>query len=113
MQRTIQIENINFEELKTYLMHDFANLIIEKISQVSVGISSNENTIYSLKQTAEFLDVSEKTMYSLNNRNEIAYIKRLGKCYYTKSDILEYLQQGRVKSFREIEQKVNKLLPTL
>ncbi|MDV3476715.1 hypothetical protein CMU98_14020 [Elizabethkingia anophelis] len=74
-----------------------------KNAQNFVVQPKEEEMLYSLEQVAKMLGISTKTMYSLNNRKEIGYSKFAGKCYYSKKDIIEAINQGRVKTKHEIQ----------
>ena len=83
---------------------EFKNLLIEKQEQTAV------------KQHEEWFDLDDliqydpekrtkSTWYSKISRNEIPYYKRGKKVYFLKSEIDEWLKQGKHKSKTEIKQE--------
>ncbi len=46
----------------------------------------------SLKDAADFLSVAPQTMYQ--NTKRIPHIKRFGKLYFKRSELVAYLEQG-------------------
>ena len=57
-----------------------------------------------LKLAAEYLGVSEKFLYKLNNRREIPYTKPGGKVvFYWKQDLDAWINKNRVASQEELE----------
>lgn len=53
-----------------------------------------EERLIPLKETAEKLGVSERTMYNLKVRGELVPIYVSGKPTYRESDITQYLNRG-------------------
>lgn len=106
---TIDVKNV-FDDL----MQNIRQMFKEELENATSFTQPNdEEILYSLEQVAKILGVSPKTMYSLNSRNEIAYCKRVNKCFYLKKDLLDYIQQGRVRTKAEIElEATNSLLGT-
>ncbi|MCF2443633.1 helix-turn-helix domain-containing protein [Dyadobacter sp. CY345] len=54
----------------------------------------DEESFFTVKKTAEFLDVSEPYVYTL--KKKLPHIIRGGRLYFKKSDLVEYLEKGRV-----------------
>lgn len=73
----------------------------------------DEETFYNIEQVAAMLGIQKKTMYSLNNRKEIAFSKFAGQCFYSKKDITEAIKRGRIKPKYEIEQDAQKSILNL
>ncbi len=104
---------MSLQEFKQFMMEDFGGMLIQKFSESYNHSQNDENIIYTLQQAADLLGVSIKTMYSLNNKNEISYMKRAGKCYYSKKAILNYLKGNTIPSKYELQGKVDNLIPFL
>lgn len=58
--------------------------------------------LLTVEQCAEFLSISVQTVYGLMSRNELPVMKRSKRCYFLKSELLNYLKQGKKKSAAEI-----------
>ena len=64
-------------------------------------------TVY---ETAKFLNLSTPTIYSKVARREIPFMKRGKRLYFARKDLEIYLQGGRVKTVREIEDEADQSL---
>ena len=73
----------------------------------------DDEIFYNIEQVAAMLGIQKKTMYSLNNRKEIAFSKFAGQCFYSKKDITEAINRGRIKPKYEIEQDAQKSILNL
>jgi hypothetical protein len=107
-QVTMQLQHDIFEEL----VGDIKKTFIEELEKIkeSFSYSKDEELFYTLEQTAEILGIKKQALYGMNSRNEIPYCKRFRKCYYLKVDILNYIQEGRIKSKYEIEREAQQAL---
>jgi excisionase family DNA binding protein len=77
-------------------------------------IDKQENTptdqaekLLSIQEAAEFLNLSVPTIYSKVSRNEIPYLKRTKRLYFSSVELMKYLKEGRKKSIAEIEQEAD------
>lgn len=75
-----------------------------------MNFSKDEELFYTLEETASILGGTKQTLYTMNSKNEIPYCKRGKKCFYLKVDILNYIQEGRIKSKSEIEKEAQQAL---
>jgi excisionase family DNA binding protein len=109
--KTIKLElkqNI-FEEL----VGDIKRALQVELENFKVSFTQlkNEEMFYSLEETAEILGITKQTLYTMNSKNEIPYCKRGKKCFYLKVDIMNYIQEGRIKSRTEVENEtINSLI---
>jgi excisionase family DNA binding protein len=60
--------------------------------------------LLTIQQAAEFLSLSVPTMYSKVSKGELPVMKRSKRLYFSRTELHEYLKQGRKKSSSEIEQ---------
>lgn len=81
-----------------------------EIFKSSLSYSKDEELFYTLEETAKILGIGKQALYGMNSRNEIPYCKRGKKCFYLKVDILNYIQEGRIKSKSEIEKEAQQAL---
>lgn len=106
------MENLSFEMLPQAVA-----TLTEKVSELTRLISEKQEqpkeepeTFLNIKETAEFLRVTIPTVYSKVSRGDLSVIKRNGRLYFAKSDLLAYLISGRVKSNEEVERETNEYL---
>ena len=93
------------------------NSISEKITANILQAVRGEQA--PIKQTEQFLTIQEAatlfnlkvpTMYSKVSRGEIPVMKRGKRLYFSRSELLEYLKEGRKKSNSEIEMEAESYL---
>ena len=59
--------------------------------------------LLTIQEAAEFLSLTVPTMYSKVSKREIPCMKRSKRLYFSRTELLEYLKDGRKKSNAEIE----------
>ena len=67
--------------------------------------------LLTIQEAAEFLSLTVPTMYSKVSKGELPVMKRSKRLYFSRTELLEYLKDGRKKSNAEIEQEAEKYLP--
>lgn len=68
--------------------------------------------LFTIQEASEFLNLSVPTLYSKVSRNELPYMKRSKRLYFSRLELLEYLKEGRRKSNAEIEAEAENYLKT-
>jgi excisionase family DNA binding protein len=66
--------------------------------------------LLTIKQAAEFLSLTVPTMYSKVSKGEVPVMKRSKRLYFSRTELLDYLKEGRKKSNAEIEQEAKAYL---
>ena len=56
-----------------------------------------------IQEAAEFLSLTVPTMYSKVSKGELPVMKRSKRLYFSRTELLAYLKDGRKKSNAEIE----------
>ena len=67
-----------------------------------------QDQFLSVRETAEFLNLSVPTIYSKVSKRELPYMKRGKRLYFNRKDLETYLKGGRVKTVRELEIHIEK-----
>jgi excisionase family DNA binding protein len=67
-------------------------------------------TFLTIQETAEFLNLSVPTLYSKVSKGELPVMKRGKRLYFSRTELLEYIKEGRKKSNAEIEQEAEAYL---
>lgn len=62
----------------------------------------------SISEASEFLNLAKQTLYGFTSKNEIPFLKKGKKLYFRKSDLEEWLQEGKKKSRSEILKDLRK-----
>ena len=66
--------------------------------------------LLSIQQAAEFLSLSVPTLYSKVSRGELPVMKRSKRLYFSRTELMEYIKEGRKKTNAEIEQEAEAYL---
>ena len=59
------------------------------------------NDFLTIAEAARFLSLSKATLYNKISRAEIPVMKRSGKVYFSRQELIEYLKAGRRKTIAE------------
>lgn len=57
--------------------------------------------LLTVDQCAEFLNLSKPTIYSLISKGEIPVMKRSKRCYFSRTELVQYLKEGRKRTLSE------------
>lgn len=66
--------------------------------------------LLTIQEASEFLSLTVPTMYSKVSKGELPVMKRSKRLYFSRTELLEYLKDGRKKSNAEIEQETKAYL---
>ena len=66
--------------------------------------------LLTIKEASEFLKLSIPTIYSKVSKNQLPYMKRSKRLYFSSTELMEYLKEGRKKSTEEIEAEADAYL---
>lgn len=76
---------------------------LEKRNQLLVG----QKAILSLKEAAEYMGVSESTLYKMTSARTITFYKpNNGKIYFRRVDLDNWMLQNEVKSVTQREEDI-------
>lgn len=107
------MENLSFEQLPqavtmlTKEVSELKRLLIEKQEQPT---TDQPEQFLTIQEAAEFLSLTVPTMYSKVSKGELPVMKRSKRLYFSRTELLEYLKDGRKKSNAEIEQEAKAYL---
>jgi len=102
--------NNPFEVIEARLSR-IENLILDlKHKPTKVEPTDQPEQLLTIQEAAEFLCLTVPTLYSKCSKNELPYMKRSKRLYFSRTELLEYLKDGRKKSNAEIEQEAEAYL---
>ena len=102
--------NNPFEVIEARLS-SIENLILDlKHSPLRVEPTEHPEQLLSIQQAAEFLSLSVPTLYSKVSKGELPVMKRGKRLYFSRTELMEYIKEGRKKSNAEIEQEAKAYL---
>ncbi|MFM7023096.1 MAG: helix-turn-helix domain-containing protein [Flavobacteriales bacterium] len=76
---------------------------IRKVFKEQPKTENNKTEFFNLKEAAAFLKLAGQTIYGFTSKRKIPFLKRGKKLYFKKSDLENWLNQGKKKSRAEIE----------
>ena len=65
-----------------------------------------------VEEAAEFLSLSIPTIYSKVSKRELPYMKRGKRLYFSREALESYLDDGRVKTIKQVEGEAERFLST-
>jgi excisionase family DNA binding protein len=107
MNKTILI-SLPIEDLQTVII-DCVNSCLRNNKQVQSSTNHPEQ-LFTIQKASEFLSLSVPTIYGKVSRDEIPYMKRGKRLYFSPTELMDYLKGGRKKSQEEIINEVDSFL---
>ena len=107
-------ENLTFDQLPkavtmlTKEVSELKRLLIEK--QESKTPTETPEQLLTVQEAAQFLNLTVPTIYSKVSKGELPVMKRSKRLYFSSTELMEYLKEGRKKSNAEIEQEAEAYL---
>ena len=88
---------------------------LDQLIQSSVRKALNENNsptstaspgeLLTIDEACKFLTLAKPTLYGFTSKNQIPHIKRGKKLYFRKSELETWLDEGKRKSNKQVEEK--------
>lgn len=107
------IENLTLEALPNAVsqlskkLENIERLLIEKSNQQS---SESTEQLLTVQEAGQFLSLSVATIYSKVSKGELPFMKRSKRLYFSSTELMEYIKEGRKKTNAEIEADVDAYL---
>jgi excisionase family DNA binding protein len=106
-------ENLTFDLLPqavvmlTKEVSELKSLLIKKQEQKT---NEQPEQFLTVQEAAQFLNLTVPTIYSKVSNGELPVMKRSKRLYFSSTELMEYLKEGRKKSNAEIEQEADAYL---
>ncbi len=106
-------QNLTFDQLPkavtmlTKEVSELKRLLIEKQEQPT---TEQPEQLLTVQEAAQFLNLTVPTIYSKVSKGELPVMKRSKRLYFSSTELMEYLKEGRKKSNAEIEQEAEAYL---
>jgi excisionase family DNA binding protein len=103
---------ITFENLPTAvatLLTEVAQLKELFVNQTIQTLPTPE-TLYTIQQASEFLNLSVPTIYSKVSKGELPVMKQGKRLYFSSIELMQFIKNGRKKTNSEIEAEAVKYL---
>jgi excisionase family DNA binding protein len=81
--------------------HEESKEFLEVMKSINAAMrspakESNDNSEFlDAEQAAKFLKIAKQTLYQLNSQGKLPSIKKEGKLYFKKADLLDWLNSGK------------------
>jgi excisionase family DNA binding protein len=106
-------ETLTFDKLPeavTQLKKEFSELKSFLMQKQAEPTTKEAEKLLTIKEASEFLKLTVSTIYSKVSRNELPYMKQGKRLYFSSTELMEYIKEGRNKSKAEIEQEADAYL---
>lgn len=103
------IVQLNSEQLSYLIQSSIRTVLKENTSEFSNHVIKQERLL-TIHEASEFLNLTVATIYCKVSKRELPFMKRSKRLYFSSSELLEYLKQGREKSNSEIEAEAKEFL---
>jgi excisionase family DNA binding protein len=81
-------------------------ILIQDVVKNALDKSNSEqqiqNPFLDISEAADFLKMAKQTLYGLTSNRQIPFIKKGKKVYFNKSEIVAWLNEGKMKTRVEI-----------
>jgi predicted DNA-binding transcriptional regulator AlpA len=61
-----------------------------------------QDEVFDMDQASDFIRFSKPTLYSYCQRHEIPHSKKGGKTFFFKSELIDWLKDGKQKTLKEL-----------
>jgi len=68
--------------------------------------SDNQDEILTIEQASKLINLAKPTIYGLTCKNLIPFIKKAKKLYFRRTTLLQWLDEGRIKTDDEIKKEI-------
>ena len=104
--QAVTITQITPTELETLI----DNSIMKFLSVYQPTPLPKADELLTVQDTAKFLTLSVPTVYGLISKGAIPCMKRSKRVYFSKVELINYLQQGKKKTASDIEAETDTFL---
>jgi excisionase family DNA binding protein len=101
--------NLSIPEIRQLLRQELETYF-EANEQPKQPPTDQPEQLLTIQEAAEFLSLTVPTMYSKCSKGELPVMKRSKRLYFSRTELLDYLKDGRKKSNAEIEQEAKAYL---
>ena len=103
------IVQLDSEQLSN-LIQSSVRKVLEETPHQKAEPTDQPEQLLTIQQAAEFLNLTVPTMYSKVSKGELPVMKRSKRLYFSRTELLEYLKDGRKLTNTEIEQQADQYL---
>ena len=98
-------------ELIEAKLSNIENLLLDiKHQPNQVETSNQQEQLLTIQQASDFLCLSVPTLYTKVSHKELPCMKRGKRLYFSRTELMEYIKQGKKKTLAEIESEADQYL---
>ncbi len=83
---------------------------IKRILLQSKDKEPEKDKLFTVKEAAEFLELSVPTIYGYVQHKQIPVMKKHKRLYFSKQELMDWIKGGRKKTVSEIQAEVDEAL---
>lgn len=92
-------------------LSNIESLILElKLQPKQTPPFEDPDQLLSVQEAAQFLSLAVPTIYNMVHKGELPVMKRSKRLYFSRTELMAYLKQGRKKTTLEIAREADKYL---
>lgn len=103
------IVQLDSEQLSNLIQSSIRKVLKETPPQ-KVEPTQQPEQLLTVQEAAQFLNLTVPTIYSKVSKGELPVMKRSKRLYFSSTELMEYIKEGRKKSTAEIEQEAEAYL---
>jgi len=103
------ILQLDSEQLSNLIQSSVRKALKETPPQ-TVEPTEQPEQLLTVQEAAQFLNLTVPTIYSKASKGELPVMKRSKRLYFSSTELMEYIKEGRKKSNAEIEQEAKAYL---
>ncbi len=103
------ILQLDSEQLQALVQNAIRTVITERSPKTSTA-TAPANDLLSINEASSFLHLAKPTIYGLVSQSKIPCMKRGKKLYFSKGELMTWLQQGRRKTTAELQEEAESYL---
>jgi excisionase family DNA binding protein len=93
------LTNLSEEEFKIFLREALTEIMGER----NINLKPDTPDILDVKQAANYLRLQVSTLYEKTSQKIIPHFKKGNKLYFNLGELREWVKEGKVKTFNQIE----------
>lgn len=102
MENNLSLEQLPKAVFQLYeKLNSIENILLNQSNQ------PESDQLLTIQQAGEYIKLTPPTIYGLVSKNTIPYSKKGKRLYFSKLQLMEWIQQGRRKTIDEVNAEAN------
>lgn len=100
LEKNVRVVVTSQEELQSFI----DSAVRRAVQGLQAPAKEPEEELLNFDQACDFLGIAKSTGYQRVNRGELPHFKKGRRLYFRKSELVEYIESGRRKTRKELEE---------